>query len=353
MTEPLRAAGFVIYRRTTRGPAFLLLRAASHGTWGFPKGLIEPGESEAEAALRELFEETGLEPRARVPGFRYAVRYDVDAPEGRRDKTAVHFLAEVDAETPRLSGEHDAYAWLAPPQALERLPFENLRRVLAHALETLWNRNGPAFRPVPPAILLDRTQAGRLLRCLGSGQDAWVRHARKVAETAAKTGVLLRDAGFEVCPVFLHGAGLLHDAGRALEHRRHGMRGWRLLETLGLPRYARVSVTHWLKGRGAREMKEDGMTDASLIEELDGRRRFRPLSLEDVVVCVADALAAGDRLVSMDERFRLARKRYGDSPWIRRNESLSRAWLEDLERKIGQPLPDALEAGGGVRSGDA
>src|SRR5882672_3178098 len=55
---PRRAAGAVVFRRTERGPRLLLLRA--YKNWDFPKGTIEPGESELDAAKRETLEETGL-----------------------------------------------------------------------------------------------------------------------------------------------------------------------------------------------------------------------------------------------------------------------------------------------------
>src|SRR5262245_49077319 len=53
-----RAAGAVVFRRTERGVRLLVLRA--YKNWDFPKGLIEPGESELDAARRETAEETGL-----------------------------------------------------------------------------------------------------------------------------------------------------------------------------------------------------------------------------------------------------------------------------------------------------
>src|SRR5260370_8153962 len=53
-----RSAGAVVFRRTERGPRLLLLRA--YRNWDFPKGTIEPGESELDAAKRETLEETGL-----------------------------------------------------------------------------------------------------------------------------------------------------------------------------------------------------------------------------------------------------------------------------------------------------
>lgn len=45
-----------------RGDRFLLVHERKHGqTWYLPAGRVEPGESLAEAALRETLEETGVE----------------------------------------------------------------------------------------------------------------------------------------------------------------------------------------------------------------------------------------------------------------------------------------------------
>ena len=57
-SAPRRAAGAVVFRRTDRGVRLLVLRA--YKNWDFPKGLIEPGETELDAAKRETAEETGL-----------------------------------------------------------------------------------------------------------------------------------------------------------------------------------------------------------------------------------------------------------------------------------------------------
>lgn len=55
-----RPAAIAVVRREGR---FLLVRRGQPpdpGSWGFPGGKIEPGETAAEAAVRELAEETGV-----------------------------------------------------------------------------------------------------------------------------------------------------------------------------------------------------------------------------------------------------------------------------------------------------
>jgi 8-oxo-dGTP pyrophosphatase MutT (NUDIX family) len=54
------SAGGVVFRRGADGAARFLLIRDSYKNWGFPKGHLEPGEPPAEAARREVAEETGL-----------------------------------------------------------------------------------------------------------------------------------------------------------------------------------------------------------------------------------------------------------------------------------------------------
>ena len=121
-SAPRRAAGAVVFRRTDRGVRLLVLRA--YKNWDFPKGMIEPGESELEAAKRETAEETGLT--------------DLEFPFGdaHKDtlayaggKTARYFLAETgrsDIElpvSPELGRpEHHEWRWVSYAEAEELLP---------------------------------------------------------------------------------------------------------------------------------------------------------------------------------------------------------------------------------------
>jgi 8-oxo-dGTP pyrophosphatase MutT (NUDIX family) len=119
---PKRAAGAVVFRRGEAGVRLLVLRA--YRNWDFPKGLIEPGESELDAARRETAEETGLT--------------DLDFPFGdaHKDtlayaggKVARYFLAETAAErielpvSPELGRpEHHEWRWVSYDEAEELLP---------------------------------------------------------------------------------------------------------------------------------------------------------------------------------------------------------------------------------------
>ncbi|HWJ43422.1 MAG TPA: NUDIX domain-containing protein, partial [Solirubrobacterales bacterium] len=58
------SAGGVVVRRLRGRAVLAAIRPAGkpEGTWALPKGLIGPGERAEATALREVTEETGLEP---------------------------------------------------------------------------------------------------------------------------------------------------------------------------------------------------------------------------------------------------------------------------------------------------
>ncbi len=51
------AAGCAIFDNQDR---LLMIRLSENGRWGIPGGAVDPGESPARAAVREVYEETGL-----------------------------------------------------------------------------------------------------------------------------------------------------------------------------------------------------------------------------------------------------------------------------------------------------
>jgi 8-oxo-dGTP pyrophosphatase MutT (NUDIX family) len=131
-----RACGAVVFRRSERGIRLLLLRA--YKNWDFPKGLVEPGENELDAAKREVREETGLAELDYPFGDEYkeTLRY-------AGNKVARYYLAETDAEkielpvSPELGRpEHHEYRWVSFDEAEDLLP-PRLAIVLDWAKKTL------------------------------------------------------------------------------------------------------------------------------------------------------------------------------------------------------------------------
>lgn len=105
-----KSCGVVPFRRASVEPEFLLLFQRGSGTWSFPKGHMEAGETEERTALRELFEETGFRTRL-IPGARAATEYRISSVAR---KQVVFFLGEVHGE-PRLQAkEIESCRWAAP-----------------------------------------------------------------------------------------------------------------------------------------------------------------------------------------------------------------------------------------------
>ena len=90
------SAGFVLYRETPGGPAFLLLDYGKH--WDYAKGHLEEGETAWQAAVRELREETGIRQVDRVGRSEREMHYAFFSPrKGRVTKTVTFFSCGTDA----------------------------------------------------------------------------------------------------------------------------------------------------------------------------------------------------------------------------------------------------------------
>ena len=63
---PRHQAGAIVWQRTPMGIQVLLVERSSGKGWGIPKGGIESGERSQDAALREAWEEAGVEPKSLI-----------------------------------------------------------------------------------------------------------------------------------------------------------------------------------------------------------------------------------------------------------------------------------------------
>jgi predicted NUDIX family NTP pyrophosphohydrolase len=117
---PPRSAGVLLFREREGRTEVLLTKPGGPfwrnkdvGAWMIPKGAIEPGESPAEAALREFEEETGTRlssapfplTRIRQAGGKYV---DAFALEGDLDPAAIT-STDFEIEWPPRSGRRESF----------------------------------------------------------------------------------------------------------------------------------------------------------------------------------------------------------------------------------------------------
>jgi 8-oxo-dGTP pyrophosphatase MutT (NUDIX family) len=134
--EEEKSAGAVTFYREKGNIEFLLLHYGK-GHWGFPKGHIEANETETQAMLRELEEETGIKDVKIIPNFRECITYFFMDNGKKIKKQVVFFLVESKTKDVKLSFEHTDYAWLPYKKAIETLTFGNARKVLKKAYDFL------------------------------------------------------------------------------------------------------------------------------------------------------------------------------------------------------------------------
>ncbi len=128
------SAGAVVYHEFEGEAKFLVIKNKRSMSWGFPKGHIEKGEKKEETALREVYEETGLEIEL-LPEFERVSRYKI---QNIIEKNVYMFAAKVkDPEVKAQKEEVCDYEWLPYGAALQRLKFDNDRKVLFSAYRFL------------------------------------------------------------------------------------------------------------------------------------------------------------------------------------------------------------------------
>jgi 8-oxo-dGTP pyrophosphatase MutT (NUDIX family) len=135
-----KSAGCVLFQIDNDGIYYLLLRYGV-GHWDFPKGIIEEGEEEQEAAIREVHEETGISEIVLRDHFKEKIHYFYRRQGKTIQKEVVYFLAESSEKEVTLSFEHSEYKWLSFENALQQLSFENAKTVLKKAHQTILMKN--------------------------------------------------------------------------------------------------------------------------------------------------------------------------------------------------------------------
>jgi 8-oxo-dGTP pyrophosphatase MutT (NUDIX family) len=127
VTELVRAAGGLVTRETGEGVQVLLVHRPRYDDWSFPKGKLDAGESDEEAAVREVEEETGYRCRLldEVGRRRYRDRHG-------RPKEVRYWRMNVIDEMPFTPNrEVDERRWVTPHDAAALLSYDDDRQILA------------------------------------------------------------------------------------------------------------------------------------------------------------------------------------------------------------------------------
>lgn len=213
---PVVAAGGILWREEKGVLKVLMIHRTRYDDWSWPKGKLDKGEHVAEAAVRELKEETGLKVALGVKLF--VSEYKLD--NGRRK--VVHYWAAnvTDAALKKQNFVPDeevgSFEWLTVSEAKKRMtykhdndPLKELVRLyeaneletrplilLRHAKATArdeWPK-GEATRPLVPAGEVQAVALAHVLAAYGPKlvvTSGWKRCVDTVAPFAAKHKVKL------------------------------------------------------------------------------------------------------------------------------------------------------------------
>lgn len=103
-----KSCGVLPYRIANGEPEYLIVFEQFSQCWSLPKGHMEAGETEAETALRELYEETGLTAQLDTSKTA-AIEYPI-SPIAR--KQVVFFLGAVSGTPKARDGEIEGFKWV-------------------------------------------------------------------------------------------------------------------------------------------------------------------------------------------------------------------------------------------------
>ncbi len=134
------SAGAVLYILSDNFEINYLILNYNYGHWDFPKGNIESGETEIETIKREVMEETGIVDIKLIEGFRQQISYKYRKKSKLVNKTVIYYLAETKSINVVLSFEHVNFAWLNFNDAINKLSFDNSKKVLKNAKDFLTNK---------------------------------------------------------------------------------------------------------------------------------------------------------------------------------------------------------------------
>ena len=130
---PVLAAGGAVWRRNGAGRIdVVLVHRPRYDDWSLPKGKLDPGETDEEAARREVEEETCVvaELGPELPTITYLDR-------SGKQKRVRYWAMTVVSGVPGGANEVDRAEWVPIAEATRRLTYEHDRSVLDALVDAL------------------------------------------------------------------------------------------------------------------------------------------------------------------------------------------------------------------------
>jgi 8-oxo-dGTP pyrophosphatase MutT (NUDIX family) len=148
--QQAHSAGGVVVRQEGDGLHVAMIATRGRSRWGLPKGAPNPDESVGEAAVREVWEETGI--RAEIIRLLDRIEYFFRANDKLIRKEVDFFLMRYveGALCPQLT-EVDDVEWVALGDAIERASFESEKRILG-MVERAWREESPEATHHPTVV---------------------------------------------------------------------------------------------------------------------------------------------------------------------------------------------------------
>ncbi|WP_287582923.1 HDIG domain-containing metalloprotein [Candidatus Borrarchaeum sp.] len=150
-----------------------------------------------------------------------------------------------------------------------------------------------------------------------------IEHSKAVCKKALEIAEKIIQKGLTTVNIgLIRASALLHDIGRYNENSiRHGVVGGELIRKLGYSsKLARIVERHVLCGISERFAKKFEFPN----------RKFIPETVEELIICYADKLVAGRRVVDLKKRFSYWIRKYGRTQLL--DESIRRT--KRVEKKV-------------------
>ena len=134
-----KSCGAVVFTEINGKRKYAII-CSSEGFYGFPKGHMEPNETEEETALREIKEETNLDVKI-LKNFRTTTQHTFFKNGEERLKKITYFIGKYDNQTfSKQEDEISGISLMDFEEALRKIQFDDTKGVLKEAEDYL-NKN--------------------------------------------------------------------------------------------------------------------------------------------------------------------------------------------------------------------